>query len=120
MLGKGPTYGINGSFRLQEKKFSINFRRENTKSLSSFHVNGDNSYFLLMEKKSLNLNLINKNFNFPTQFCLRSKSNGFGATESREVSLKGDVYDFPVEYSAIDQSDKLNIPKYLMVQNCMK
>ena len=73
-----------------------------------------------MEKKSLNLNLINKNLNFPTQFCLRSKSNGFGATESREVSLKGDVYDFPVEYNAIDQSDKLNIPKYLMVQNCMK
>ena len=33
---------------------------------------------------------------FPTQFCLRSMSNGFGAIESRVVSLKGSVYDFSV------------------------
>ena len=26
--------------------------------------------------------------NFPTQFCLRSISDKFGATESREVSFK--------------------------------
>ena len=34
---------------------------------------------------------------FPTQFCLRSMSNGFGAIESRVVSLKGSVYDFSVD-----------------------
>ena len=37
---------------------------------------------MLMEKKSLNLNLTMKMFQlFPTQFCLGSISNGFSALE---------------------------------------
>ena len=47
-------------------------------------------------------------------------SNGFGTTESKEVSLKGNVYNFSVNYNAIDKSDKLNILKYLMVKNNVK
>ena len=43
-----------------------------------------------------------KNVNFPTQFCLGSMSNGFSALESREVSLKVNVYNFSVDYSSID------------------
>ena len=35
----------------------------------------------------------NKNMNFPNNFCLRSISNGFSATESRELSLNGHAYD---------------------------
>ena len=50
---------------------------------------------LSMEKKSSSLKSIMKIF--PTQFCLRSMSNGFGAIESRAVSLKGSVYDFSVD-----------------------
>ena len=46
----------------------------------------------------------NKNFNFPTQFCLGNISNRFSATESREASLNGNVYDFSVDYTAIDKS----------------
>ena len=38
----------------------------------------------------------NKNVRFLTQFCLRSISIGFSATESRKVSLYGNVYDFSV------------------------
>ena len=45
----------------------------------------------------------NKNVNFPTQFCLGSMSNGFSALESREVSLKVNVYNFSVDYSSIDK-----------------
>ena len=33
----------------------------------------------------------NENVNFPTQSCLGSIFNKLGATESREVSLKGNV-----------------------------
>ena len=40
---------------------------------------------LLTEKKSINLKLIIKML---THFCLGNISNGFGAIESREVSLK--------------------------------
>ena len=52
-----------------------------------------------------------------SQFCLESISNGFGAADSRGVSLKENVYDFSVNYNALDKSDILNIHKYLMVKN---
>ena len=37
--------------------------------------------------------------------------------ECREVFLNGNVYDFSVDYSTTDQSDILNIRKYLMAKN---
>ena len=76
----------------------------------SLHCNADNSYFFVNGKEIFKAD--NKNINFPTQFCLGSISNGFSATESREVSLYGNVYDFSVDYSSIDKSDILNIQKY--------
>ena len=63
---------------------------------------------LLMEKKSINLNPTIKML---TQICLRSISNGFSATGSREVSLNGNVYVFSVDYNSIDKSDIINIHK---------
>ena len=62
----------------------------------------------------------NKNVNFPTQLCLESISNGFSATESREVSLDRNVYDFSFDYNSIDKFDMLNIHKYLMTKNNIK
>ena len=62
----------------------------------------------------------NQNVNFPTQFSLGSISNGFGAAESRKVSLKRTVYYFSVVYNAIGTSDILNIHKYLVVKNNIK
>ena len=76
----------------------------------SLHCNADNSYFFVNGKEIFKAD--NKNINFPTQFCLGSISNGFSATEIKEVSLYGNVYDFSVDYSSIDKSDILNIQKY--------
>ena len=39
-------------------------------------------------------------------------------TDAKEVSLN--VYNFSVDYDAIDKSDILNIHKYLMVKNNIK
>ena len=73
-----------------------------------------------MEKKSLNLKPTIKLLTFPTKFCLGSISNGFSATESREVSLNGNVYGFSVDYNSIGKSDILNIHKYLITKNKIK
>ena len=83
------------------------------------HCNSDNSYLFVKVKTE------NKNVNFPTQFCLGNISNGLSATESREVSLNGNIYDFSVDYNSvdynsIDKSDILNIRKYLMTKNNVK
>ena len=53
----------------------------------------------------------NKSVNFPTQFCLENISNRFSNTESTEVSLNGNVYDFSVENNCIDKSKMLDIHK---------
>ena len=37
--------------------------------------------------------------------------------ESKEVSSKGNVYNFSIDYHANNESDILNIHKYLMVKN---
>ena len=34
-----------------------------------------------------------------------------------EISLKGNAYDFSVDYDDIDKSTILNIHKYLMIKN---
>ena len=58
----------------------------------------------------------NKNFNFPSQFCLGSISNNFDYVEPQEVSLKGNVHDFSVNYYAINKSDILNSHKHLTIR----
>ena len=71
-------------------------------------------------KKIFKFKADNKIVNFPTKFCLGSISNGFSATESREVSLNGNVYGFSVDYNSIGKSDILNIHKYLITKNKIK
>ena len=116
MLGGGPTYGINGSSGEPEKKFSINFTKAKTRFCLGLHYNHDNTYLLVDRKEIYKFKANNKNVNFPTMFCLGKISNKFDANESREVPLKGNVYDFFFDYNAVDRSDILNIHKYLMVK----
>ena len=86
----------------------------------SLDCKADNSYLFVNGKEIFKFKADNKNVNFPTQFCLRSISNGFSTTESREVSLNGNVHDFSVDYYFIGRSDILNINKYLMNKNNIK
>ena len=110
ILGEDPTFGINGIFDAPEKKFSINFSKAQTKFSLSLHYNGDNSYFFVNGKEIFIFKANNGNANFAIRFCLRSASDGFHATESRELSLGGNVYDSSVSCDVIDEPDK-----YLMV-----
>ena len=59
----------------------------------------------------------NKSNNFPSHYCLGSISNEFDHADTKEISFKGNVYDFSVDYEAIDKSNILNIHKYLMIKN---
>ena len=101
VLDGGPTYSINRSFGSPEKMLTVNF---------------SNGYLFVNGKEIFKCKNDNKNVNFPTPFCLGSISNGFGTTESRQISLKGNANDFSVNYSAIDKSHILNICKYLMIK----
>ena len=102
---------------LDHQKFNINFIKASTKFCISLRYNVDNSDLLVNGKGIFRFKTDNKNLNFPTQFCLGSTFNGFSATESREVPLNRNVYDFSVGYSSIDKSKIFKIHKYLMAMN---
>ena len=104
----------------QKKRFSINFTKANTKFYLSLHYNADNSYLYINGREIFKFKEDNKNAYFPTRFCLGSISDRFSATECREVSLNGNMYDFSVNYISIDKSSILNIHKYLMTKNNIK
>ena len=83
MLGKGPTFGNNKSLGSWDRKFSIIFIKPNTKCWVFIIILIIVICFLM--EKVFKFKADNKNC--PTQFCLGNISNGFSATESREVSL---------------------------------
>ena len=64
VLGEGPTYGINGSFGSPEKKFSINFSKENIKFCLSLHYN------FVLEVYLMELVLLSLALSGPQGFCL--------------------------------------------------
>ena len=117
ILGEEDTFGINGGFGAPEKKISINFAKAKTKFCLSLHYNADNSYLFVNGKEIYKFKASNTNNNFPSRFCLGSISNEFDSNDLNEISFKGNVYDFSVDYSAIDKSNILNIHKYLMIKN---
>ena len=80
-----------------QKNFSIDFSKANTKICLSLHYNGDNSYLSVNGKETYKFEADNKNVDFPTQLCLGSISNKFGAIDSREVVLEGNLYNFSVD-----------------------
>ena len=96
MLGKLFTYGINGSFGSSEKMSSITYSKTSRKFCLSLHYNSNNSYLFVSGKEIIKFKADNKNVNFLAQFCLRSIFNRSDATESREVSVKENVYDFSI------------------------
>ena len=58
--------------------------------------------------------------NWVEQFSLESISNGFCATESREVLLRRNKNNFMVDYNFINKLSILDIHKNLMLKNIMK
>ena len=68
-------------------------------------------------KEIYKLKVSNKNVNFLNEFCLGSMSNKFSYVEEEELSLKENLYDFSVDYEAINKSDILNIHKHLINKN---
>ena len=96
------------AFVHQEKK---NFSKAKTKFCLSFHYNSDNSYLFVNEKEIYKFKANNKNLNFLPQFSLGSIPNKFDYDDSEEVCFKGSVYDFSVDYDAIDKSNFLRIHK---------
>ena len=107
------------AFVHQKKSLILVLQKQTQNFLSIFIIMLILAIYLLMEK-IFKFKTDTKNVNFSTQFCFGSAANGFSNTQSREISLNGNVYDFSVDYNSIDKSDVVNINKYLMTKNNIK
>ena len=57
-----------------------------------FEFTADKVYLFVNGEGIFKLKADNQNVNFPTQFVLRSISNGFSNAESNAVSLRGNIF----------------------------
>ena len=83
----------------------------------SLHYNGDNSYLFVngveqLKFKAKDLNIVAN--------PLANISNDWGITNMRKTGLFGYVYDFSVDYGAVNFFDIVSIHKYLIIKNNIK
>ena len=86
VLSNSPTYDVNGNFGSPKRSLVLKLVKQGQNFDRVCIIMVIIVFFLLMEKK---FKADNKNVNFPTQFCLGSISNGFGATESNLQVFNG-------------------------------
>ena len=96
--------------------YSINFAKENTKFWLILHYNGADSYLVVNGTEIIKFKAKDSEIT-PYELCLGKISKDWSLGNIKKTSLQGCVYDFSVDYNAIEVSDILDIHKYLMEKN---
>ena len=114
VLGKDFIQGVNGSTIYAEKIYKTNFTAPNKKFVLSLHYSGDNSHLLVngtqvLKFKSKDDQILKK------KLCLRNLSSDWTTVNSANT---GKVYDFVVDYEAIDGVRQIyDMHRYLMTKH---
>ena len=96
--------------------YSINFAKEKTKFCLSLRYNGADKYLFVNGTEIIKFKVKDSEIN-PHELCLGNISKDWSVDTMRKTSLKGFIYDFNVDYDAIEVSDILDIHKYLIEKN---
>ena len=121
LLGKDFVQGTNGTTIYAKKLYLINFtdkilKKNNKKFCLNLHCNGANSY-LFVNGTEIHKFKAKDSEIVASPLCLANISEDFSVDNMKKTGLSGYVYDFSVEYDAIEVDDKLDIYKYLMEKN---
>ena len=98
---------------MQKKMYSTNFSAGNKIFCLSLHYNGDNSYLLVNGKEIINFKAKDSE-TVPYPLCLGNISKDFTVSYIVKTGLNGYIYDFSVDYWAIENDKILDIHNYLM------
>ena len=115
VLAKGPTQGLEHTLT-REKCSQINFTVTKKKFCLSLHYNGANSY-LLVNGTEIHKFKAKDSEIVASPLCLGNISKDWSANNMKKTGFTGYVYDFSVDYYAIDIDDIKDIHKYLMNKN---
>ena len=100
--------------------YSSNFTTENTKFCLSLNYNGANSYLFVNSSEIIKFKAKDSEIT-PYPLCLGNISKGCSVDNMKKTRFKGYVYDFSVDYDAINVINVIlmDIHKYLMEKNEM-
>ena len=117
VMGKDFIQGINDTTVYAEKLFHNNFTEFGVKFVLSLHYNDDNSYLFANGRQELKFKakddrIINE------KLCLGNLSSEWITSESEKTGLYGNIYDFVVDYKAINGVKPIyDMHRYLMTKH---
>ena len=106
VLGKDFIQVLDNTIIYEEKLYSVNFTKTNTKFCLSLHYNGANSY-LFVNGTEIHKFKAKDSKIVVTPLCLGNISKDFSVDNMKKTGLNGYVYDFSVNYDAIAVDDIL-------------
>ena len=113
-MGKDFVQGINETTLYADKLYSQNFTQPNKNFVLILYYIGDNSYLLVNGKQELKFKcktdkLVKK------KLCIGNLSNNWSPIEAPKTGLYGNIYDFVVDYKAINGVKQIHdMHRYLM------
>ena len=111
ILGKGPTQGLEHTLTA-EKMYSINFTVTKNKFCLSLYYHGANSYLFVNGSETYRFKTKDSEI-VATPLCLGNISKDWSIDNMKRAGFNGYIYDFTVDYEAIDVDDIKDIYKYL-------
>ena len=117
VMGKDFIQGINDTTIYAEKLFHNNFTEFGVKFVLSTHYNGDNSYLFANGRQELKFKATDDQI-INEKLCLGNLSSERTTDESEKTGLYGNIYDFVVDYKAINGVKPIyDMHRYLMTKH---
>ena len=109
--------GINDTTSYAEKIYSQNFTQSSKKFILSLHYNGNDSYLFVNGVQELKFKAKNDQI-ISDGLCLGNLSGEWTKSESEKTGLYGNIYDFVVDYKAINGIKPIyDMHRYLMIKH---
>ena len=119
ILGERTMQRLDNNTIAAVAKYSINFTELKNKFCLSQHYNGSNSFFYVNGVKTYQFKAKDSKIK-PYSLCLGIISKDFTVDDMKNTGSNGYLYDFFVNYNAIDVSDTVDIHNNLMKKHNIK
>ena len=117
VIGDLFVQGISDTTLYAEKIYSQNFTQSSKKFVSSLHYNGNDSYLFANGRQELKFKAKDDQL-IIDKLCLGNLSNEWTTSESEKTESYGNIYDFIVDYRAINGIKPIyDMHRYLMTKH---
>ena len=116
-MGKNFVQGISNTTLYAEKVYSQNFTKPSKKFVLSLHYNRDDSYLFVNGRQELKLKTKTEHL-IKEKLCIGNLSDQWSTDESEKTGLYGNIYDFVIDYKAINGTKPIyDMHRYLMTKH---